>query len=113
MGVMNKRVVCSFQTVRIELLMMLFMYLFHPFNADDPMIDKAHFKQYPFCGSMDRNPAANIPTGRVANSAPPDDHYRWAVFMTRENLQLSGKIKESRCSGSVITDKYEYITIWK
>ena len=113
---MNKRVLCSFQTLRIEMLMMLSIYLFDLFKAGDPIrdnIDKCHFKQYPFCGSMRRNPKANIPTGRVVNSAPPEDPYPWAVLMLRENLQIDGPPNQSKCSGSVITDKYEYTTILK
>ena len=66
-------------------------------------IDKEHFEAYPYCGVV--VPGArrkrNAFVGRIVNSKSPEEKYRWAVPLERQDFPLGG----SDCSGSVISDR--------
>ena len=74
---------------------------FHPFLSDNSMIDTQHLEQYPYCGSMDYSGNSHGSSARVANSESPKEFYRWTVYQIR----LIHNKHESRCSGTIITDR--------
>ena len=104
MVVMNKLFMGLFRLVQLQLLMATFFCLFLTLKAINPKIDDDHVRQYPFCGSMNNQLPSSGNTGRVVNSEPARDNFRWTVYIIRNNLQLDGNVHESKCTGSVITD---------
>ena len=76
-----------------------------PFNEVN-MINPEHLKKYPYCGSMYYPPIKA--TGRAVNTEPSKKLYRWVVLIWRKNYSPDGVnlIKETSCSGTVITDRY-------
>ena len=70
--------------------------------AAHSMIDKEHLMEYPYCGKMQQ--PVKI-AGRVANSKIAEEDYRWVVLITRTNLRTDDRFDESRCSGTVITQR--------
>ena len=67
------------------------------------LIDKEHFEAYPYCGVV--VPGArrkrNAFLGRIVNSKSPEQKYRWAVPLERNEFPHGA----SDCSGSVISDR--------
>ena len=66
------------------------------------VIDKDHIKKYPYCGSMHYSPEVQ---SRAINAEDAKYLYRWVVLIVRYNIQKDGKLKKSRCQGSVITER--------
>ena len=84
--------------------------------ADVSSVDKLYFERYSYCGKMaTKNPyialtledpsTENTASGRITNSKPPTESYRWVVRITISNLKRDGRITRALCSGTVITER--------
>ena len=99
----------SFLRRRVETIFALLnLYIISdgvPFNEVN-MINPEHLKKYPYCGSMYYPPIKA--TARAVNTEPSKKLYRWVVLIWRKNYSPDGVnlIKETSCSGTVITDRY-------
>ena len=73
-----------------------------PFDEKN-MVDTYHLDKYPYCGSM-YHPDL---TGRAVNAEKSKKLYRWVVFIRTRNYYPKNKNRfTTRCSGTVITDRY-------
>jgi hypothetical protein len=73
-------------------------------------IDKDHYAMYPYCGSRrPKDPTTEGATqakSRSINSEDSKEDYRWTALLLRENTgPKSGKVRNTYCSGSIITDR--------
>ena len=114
----NKYITQYLHSMVTYLFVTIFMHLVHTSPGDNSIIDQQHLNEYPFCGSMLYDDPSNSPTGRVVNSETPKNKYRWVVLVVRENLlivgpKLPGKMVTTKCSGSIITDRYSCTIIRK
>ena len=71
------------------------------------IIDHAHLKDYPYCGSMHYESKVHPreASGRSVNTKDSKNYYRWLAFLIRHNLQADGSYRNSRCTGSIITER--------
>ena len=101
---------------QIALFLSTFILILCTYKADVSWVDKQHFEKYSYCGQMaTENPsvastlentsAEKIARGRIANSRPSTESYRWVVRTKTSILKMDGTFKEGSCSGTVITKR--------
>ena len=67
-------------------------------------IDKDHIAMFPYCGSMSEKSSET--QSRAINAEDSKLDYRWSVIVVQKNIEpKTGKLHESLCSGSIITDR--------
>ena len=72
-------------------------------------IDKDHIAMFPYCGSMSQKPSET--QSRAINAEDSKLDYRWSAIVVQKNTEpKTGKLHESLCSGSIITDRYDKMT---
>ena len=80
------------------------------------LVDKLYFERYSYCGQMAtensfialtlEDPSTEkTASGRITNSKPPTESYRWVVRIITSNLKTDGRIIRALCSGTVITER--------
>ena len=72
--------------------------------SDIKYIDKEHIAMFPYCGSMSEKSSET--QSRAINAEDSKLDYRWSVIVVQKNIEpKTGKVHESLCSGSIITDR--------
>ena len=100
----------------MALLLLIFVMIFCPNMADVSWVDRQHFEKYPYCGQMpsekltvastlENLPGKKTARGRITNSKPFTESYRWVVRVRISNLNTDGTFSEDDCSGTVITER--------